>query len=65
MGAGAGLVLVGLTISIGTGIFSGFAPALQASKLDPVVALRYEGFSILDFRFWIGLGRAIIQNLNS
>jgi putative ABC transport system permease protein len=37
-----GLVLVGLILSVGTGIFSGFAPALTASKLDPVVALRYE-----------------------
>jgi putative ABC transport system permease protein len=36
------LVLVGLSISVLTGIFSGFAPAWQASKLDPVVALRYE-----------------------
>ncbi len=38
----AGLVLVGLSVSVLTGIFSGFAPAWQASKLDPVVALRYE-----------------------
>ena len=38
----AGLVAVGLVISVLTGVFSGFAPAFTASKLDPVVALRYE-----------------------
>lgn len=38
----AGLVVLGIVISISTGLFSGFAPAWQASKLDPVVALRYE-----------------------
>lgn len=37
-----GLVLTGLVISVLTGIVSGFAPAWSASKLDPVVALRYE-----------------------
>ncbi len=36
------LVIVGMAASILTGIFSGFAPAFSASKLDPVVALRYE-----------------------
>lgn len=37
-----GLVLIGLTLSFAVGVTSGFAPAWQASKLDPVEALRYE-----------------------
>jgi putative ABC transport system permease protein len=37
-----GLVLTGLIVSTLTGVFSGFAPALTASRLDPIEALRYE-----------------------
>lgn len=36
------LVVIGLGASTVTGVLSGFLPAVQASKLDPVVALRYE-----------------------
>ena len=37
-----GLVVVSMFVAVATGIVSGFAPAWGASRLDPVVALRYE-----------------------
>jgi putative ABC transport system permease protein len=37
-----GLVLTSMLVAILTGVVSGFVPALGASRLDPVVALRYE-----------------------
>lgn len=35
-------VLTGFTVSVGVGVFFGVWPAVLASKLDPVEALRYE-----------------------
>jgi putative ABC transport system permease protein len=34
------IVIIGLLISVVTGIVAGFIPAFSASKLDPVVAIR-------------------------
>lgn len=36
------LIMLAVIVSILTGIISGFAPALQASRLDPAEALRHE-----------------------
>jgi putative ABC transport system permease protein len=38
----ADAVIIAIGVSALTGILSGFAPAYQASKLDPVESLRYE-----------------------
>ncbi len=38
----ADAVVLAIVISLLTGIFSGFAPAYTASKMDPVDSLRYE-----------------------
>src|SRR5262249_18361792 len=37
-----GTVLVALLVTAGVGVFFGYYPALRASRLDPIVALRQE-----------------------
>ena len=38
----ADIVILAISVSVGIGLFFGFFPAWQASRLNPVEALRYE-----------------------
>lgn len=42
MVASAQMIFIALAVSVGVGLIFGIAPAIRASKLDPVVALREE-----------------------
>jgi putative ABC transport system permease protein len=35
-------VVTGFVVAVSIGLFFGLWPALKASRLDPIVALRYE-----------------------
>ena len=40
--AGFSMMIIAITVSAGIGFIFGISPAIKASKLDPVVALRHE-----------------------